>query len=318
MQIARQISEYMKICEFSRLLSPNTLRAYRVDLAQFLTFLSAKCPEVKQAGDIDKLDLQEYVNLLLSKYAPQTCKRKIACLKAFFNHLEFEDIILANPFRKIRIKFKEPKRLPKTMDHQEIQTILNALYIKDRPGLTDDERFAVYRDISCIEMLFSTGIRVGELCQLRVVSVNLSESYVRVIGKGNKERMVYIASTEVVSILKEYAALRIKLFPSAEYFFIKRHGARMREEDVRKLTKNVATDLLKKRITPHMFRHTFASMLLENNVDLKVIQDLLGHASINTTQIYVHLTTGKLRDVLKISHPRCRMNTNLHPVPIIS
>ena len=316
MQLQLQIEAYLKHCECGKLLSANTLRAYRLDLAQFMEFISAECPDVQQAADVNKFYLQDYVNGILSKYAPQTCKRKIACMKAFFNQLEFEDVILANPFRKIRIKFKEPKRLPKTMDHQEIQTILHALYAKNRPGLSEVERFAVYRDIACIEMLFSTGIRVGELCQLRVGSMNLSESYVRVVGKGNKERMIFIASPDVLCIFKEYAALRSRLFPSADYFFVKRRNVRMREEDVRRLTKHAAADLLKKRVTPHMFRHTFASMLLENNVDLKVIQELLGHASISTTQIYIHLTTGKLRDVLKLSHPRCRMNTNLLPVPI--
>ncbi len=310
MQLKQQTDEYLKHCEYGKLLSSNTLRAYRLDLAQFLAFLSTICPDVQQAADINKYHLQEYVNAILAKYAPQTCKRKIACLKAFFNQLEFEDIILANPFRKIRIKFKEPKRLPKTMDRQEIQTILHALYAKNRPELSEHERFMVFRDISCIEMLFSTGIRVGELCQLRVSSVNLSEAYIRVIGKGNKERVIYIASSEVLRLLKEYAALRTKLHPSAEYFFINQRNTRIHEENIRRLTKRAASGLLKKRITPHMFRHTFASMLLENNVDLKVIQELLGHASINTTQIYIHLTTGRLREVLKQSHPRCQMNTN--------
>lgn len=308
MSIEKQISKYLVFCKEQKLLSKNSLRAYRIDFYQFIEFMRAHHLETRSASDIQKEDLRIYIKELLLKYSTRTCKRKIACIKAFFNYLEYEDIIGVNPFRKIKVKFKEPQRLPKTMTSNEVESILCSLYAKKTETSATCEEYDAKRKVACIELLFSTGMRVGELCNLRVDSIDLDTSMVRIIGKGNKERMIYIASHEAVLALKRYEEIRNELHPNAAFYFTSNNGHRYCEDSVRKMIHQIGVKILHKRITPHMFRHTFASLLLNNNVDIKVIQELLGHSSITTTQIYIHLTTGKLKTVLQTCHPRCFMH----------
>ncbi len=305
--LEEQVANYMQVCKTQKLLSKNSLRAYKVDFRQFIEYIGSQYPEVQNVADISKDMLRSFVGELLSKYASQTCKRKIACIKAFFNHLEFEDIIEVNLFRKIRIKYKEPQRLPKTMSEQEMEQILNLFYSMEAKARSSQEKFRASRAVACIELLFATGLRIGELCHLRSNSVDLKAFTVTVIGKGNKERVIFIASPDVVLALKKYLSIKQTLGLESQYFFVSQHGPRYTEEAVRALIHRTISPLLKRRITPHMFRHSFASLLLENDVDLKMIQELLGHSSITTTQIYIHLTTGKLKQALQLHHPRCSM-----------
>ena len=307
MNIQQQIDRYLSYCEKQKLLSKNSMRAYRIDFSQFMCFLKNMKLAGMEAMQITKEPITEYISSLLSKYATQTCKRKIACLKAFFTYLEYEDFIVVNPFRKIRVKFKEPSRLPKVMSQDEVLHILQDLYSVDLQKTSSNIQFRVLEETACIELLFSTGIRVGELCNLKNDSINFQTATVRVIGKGNRERAIYIASKEALDALSRYSEARCKLQPTSDFFFVGQHLHRLSEYSIRLFFRRVISRKLKRRITPHMFRHTFASLLLVNNVDLKVIQELLGHSSITTTQIYIHLTTGRLRDVLQCSHPRCSM-----------
>jgi integrase/recombinase XerD len=306
--IENQIAKYLVYCKEQKLLSLNSLRAYRIDFLQFEAFLRAQMLESAPVAEIKKDVLCVYIAELLAKYTTRTCKRKIASIKAFFNYLEYEDIIEVNPFRKIRIKFQEPQRLPKTMSTNEVETVLRTLYTEnnEEPSITGE--YTHWRNVACIEMLFSTGMRVGELCSLRFNSIELSTNTVRIIGKGNKERIAYIASADAIWALKKYKELRESLYPDSVLFFTSNSGCRLSEDAVRKMVHHKGSIVLHRRITPHMFRHTFASLLLSNNVDIKIIQELLGHSSIATTQIYLHLTTGRLKEVLKAYHPRCFMN----------
>ncbi len=306
-----QITKYLLYCREQKLLSMNSLRAYRIDFFQFVEFLRSRKLEDIHAAEVKKDDLSVYIKGLLQKYSTRTCKRKIASIKAFFNYLEYEDIIEVNPFRKIRVKFKEPQRLPKTMTSNEVETILRSLYIKNKKGISKYKELDYWRNITCVELLFSSGMRVGELCNLRVDSIDLQAKTVRIIGKGDKERIIYLASADAIEALRKYAALRNALYPDAKFFFTRNNGQRYCEDSVRKLVHCLGAEILQRRITPHMFRHTFASLLLGNNVDIKVIQELLGHSSIATTQIYLHLTTGRLKAILKEHHPRCAMNIRL-------
>lgn len=307
MNIQQQIDRYLGYCEKQKLLSKNSMRAYRIDFSQFMLFLKDMKLAGIEAMQITKEPITEYISSLLSKYATQTCKRKIACLKAFFTYLEYEDFITVNPFRKIRVKFKEPSRLPKVMSQDEVQHILEDLYSTDRQKASSNVQFRALEETACIELLFSTGIRVGELCSLKNDSIDFQTATVRVIGKGNKERAIYIASNEALDALSRYNEVRCKIQPASDFFFVNQRLHRLSEDSIRLFFRRVISRNLRRRITPHMFRHTFASLLLANNVDLKVIQELLGHSSITTTQIYIHLTTGRLKDVLQCSHPRCSM-----------
>ena len=296
--ISDYIRAYLQYCQHQKKLSPNTLRAYQIDMAQFITYLNAQYAD-RSPKEIDKKTIQAYVDHLVTHYAPRSCKRKIACLKAFFNHLEFEDIITVSPFRKLRIIIKEPKVLPKTIKKADISILLQHLYKVATKTNTPHQQFNAVRNIAIYELLLSTGIRVGELCRLQLEAIDFDGGTIQVCGKGNKERTVYLISDVVKKAIKNYAILRKQLTGiRTEYFFVKWNTKKMCEENVRTHLQEISNKILHKRITPHMFRHTFATTLLESNVDVRYIQELLGHSSIKTTQIYLHLSNASIRTAL--------------------
>ena len=292
------IITYMKLCEKQKRLAANTLRAYNIDMRQFTDFLKEKGIESVEASEITKEILKVYIDRLQEQYAPRSFKRKVASIKAFFNHLEFEDEILVNPFRKMRIKIKESKELPKVIKKHEISLQLNHAYQQAAGAKTAYQQFYSARMVACYELLVNTGMRVGELCRLTMDAIDFDNGSVRIWGKGSKERIVYITSEVAMKSLQCYRQLREQLSTPSNYFFINWRRNRMREDAVRSYIRRIADELLKKRITPHMFRHTFATMLLEKQVDISYIQALLGHSSIKTTQIYLHLCNASIRDVL--------------------
>lgn len=296
--ITNRIMAYMVICEKQKRLAANTLRAYSIDMKQFIEFLKEKEIESAEASEITKEILKEYIDRIQEQYAPRSFKRKVACIKAFFNYLEFEDEILVNPFRKMRIQIKESKELPKIIKKHEISLQLNHVYQQAADAKTAYQRFCSARMVACYELLVNTGMRVGELCRLTMDAIDFENGSVRIWGKGGKERIVYIASEISMEALQYYKQLRDQLNTPSNYFFINWRQGRMQEYAVRSYIKRVADELLKKRITPHMFRHTFATMLLEKHVDISYIQALLGHSSIKTTQIYLHLCNASIRDTL--------------------
>lgn len=297
--ISNRIFSYLSICEKRKRLAANTIRAYSIDLKQFIWFLKEKGIESVEASEITKETLKEYVDCIQEQYAPRSFKRKVACLKAFFNYLEFEDEILVNPFRKMRIQIKESKGLPKVIKKFEISLQLHRVYQQAAYAKTAYQQFCAARKIACYELLINTGMRVGELCSLTMDAIDFDSGSIRIWGKGSKERIVYITSEMAMSALQRYKQLREQLGTTSDYLFINWKKRRMREETVRCFVRRIAEELLKKRITPHMFRHTFATMLLEKHVDISYIQALLGHSSIKTTQIYLHLCNASIREALE-------------------
>lgn len=306
--IVELINSYMAYCEKQKALSKNSIRAYKIDMAQFIEFLKTEYPSLDTIRDVNKVVLQKYMQYLIENYAVKSCKRKLACIKAFFNHLEFEDIIDVNPMRKVRTTFKEPSVLPKTLKMIEVQALLQQLYLLYRQAKSPYARFNLLKSIAYLELLFATGMRVGELCGLSMESIDFDQACVRIMGKGQKERIVYIASPDVLKILSNYIKVRNALSPATNALFINYWKRKITEESVRKDIKKWAHLVLPgKRITPHMFRHTFASLLLEEGVDIKFIQELLGHSSIATTQIYLHISNSAIKSALIAKHPRSKI-----------
>ncbi|HWZ22092.1 MAG TPA: tyrosine-type recombinase/integrase, partial [Cytophagaceae bacterium] len=239
---------------------------------------------------------------------PKTVKRKIASVKAFFNFLEFEDRITISPFRKMKIQIREPKNLPNVMNIHEIENILKSVY-KEKSIMNEINNYSYQekvRDVAVIELLFATGIRVSELTGLTEEHVNISTGQIKVRGKGNKERIIQVCNFEVLKSLNEYYELfQDKIKKCDGYFFINRIHKKLSEQSVRYLVKKYAKSAgLERRITPHVFRHSFATLLLEENVDIKYIQHMLGHSSIMVTQIYTHVNGEKQREILSQRHPR--------------
>lgn len=302
--IATEIQDYLSNCEHQKKLSPNTIRAYKIDAKNFLSFLSQYKLQNEPASKIGKEIIQQFVDNLLVHYAPRTCKRKIACIKALFNYLEFEDIIPINPFRKIRLKIREAQTLPKVMKQSETTEQLRYVYQMANNTKTKRQLFYAKRAIAVYELLLGTGMRIGELCHLKLSSLDLDNQTILILGKGGKERVVYLVSNIVVDAIKAYLKLRTS---HSEFIFINWNNRRMREESIRNIILSIGEKTVHRRITPHMFRHTFATMLLESNVDISYIQELLGHSSIRTTQIYLHLSNTSIRSALIQANLRNRL-----------
>ena len=192
-----------------------------------------------------------------------------------------------NPFNKINLKFREPKLLPKTIPFHIIQALLNELYQQDTSGMTNYQHKCLIRDIAVIELLFATGMRISELCSLKPSCIDLESQNILIWGKGAKERMIQVGNPEVLTALLRYKEVFAHEISSHSYFFINRIGQRLSEQSVRyMINKYVGLLDTNLKITPHMFRHSFATLLLEQDVDIRYIQKMLGHSSIHTTEIY--------------------------------
>lgn len=305
MKLTEAIKGFKFHCEFEKNLSKKTLEAYKIDLNQFKVFKDYKNINIKE---FDKHKLKDYIQSLYAlEFKPKTIKRKVAVLKALFTHLEFDEVIIISPFRKMRIRIKEPKMLPKIMELKEIRKILKFLYKlkKDYINKHTYSYKALIRDIVVIEILFSTGIRVSELCNIKTSNINLQTGTIKIKGKGDKERVIQICENEVKKILKEYYLYFDKNIEKTQYFLINRLGNKISEQSIRLMIKKYQKlSGIIKSITPHMFRHSFATLLLEEGVDIRYIQNMLGHSSISTTQIYTQVNMKQQRKILNTKHPR--------------
>lgn len=301
------IPEYLDFCKYRKNLDPKTIKAYRIDLQQYNQFTEML------DSPLDKTALSDYLASLHTHYQPKTVKRKIASLKAFFRYLEYEEYINTNPFNKLHIKLREPARLPRTIPLPYISAILSTLYHQKSIAKTPFHRKSLLRDIAITELLFATGARISELCTLHPEQVNLQNHYILLYGKGRKERLIQLENPDVIQALLEYEQEYQNDIRKSGWYFINRLGSRYSEQSVRLMIDNCARQAcIEMHITPHMFRHTFATLLLEADVDIRYIQNILGHSSITTTQIYTSVSTAKQKDILASKHPRNTLEISHH------
>lgn len=295
---------YLDYCQYQKNLSPKTLKAYKIDLSQFLQ------DSFQSDQFLNKGHLSEYVTQLHKAYEPKTVKRKIATLKAFYNWLEFEEFITENPFLKMNLKFHEPRILPKTINLDGITILLKTAYQElSKEAITSCKIKSCLRDVAVLELLFASGMRVSELCSLNAEDINLASGRIRIYGKGSKERFITVNNEEVLTALRDYKNAFGEHIHNAGYFFVNRLKNRLSEQSVRFMIRKYAKKAkIQQHLTPHMFRHSFATLLLEEDVDIRYIQQILGHSSITTTQIYTHVSTKKQQDILTIKHPRNRVS----------
>ena len=293
------IDEFINYCRYHKKLSEKTIRAYKIDLSQYGDF----------SNELSKQALWDYIEYLNKKYKPKTAKRKLATLKAFIHFLLLQDLIDFNPFDKLETTIKEPLLLPKTIPLGVIAKLISFSYQQIVFAKSDYQIRSAVRNTAILELLFATGARVAEICTLRSENVDLLGNSVKFYGKGSKERIIPIENFAVLSILRKYHSLFEKEIPDSGYFFVNKLGRRMTEQSVRNMInfycKQCGVDM---HITPHMFRHSFATLLLEEDVDIRYIQRMLGHSSITTTQIYTHVTSAKQKEILKTKHPRNKLN----------
>ena len=299
------ITQYIEHCQYRKRLDSKTLKAYQIDLKQY----AVSCPSLKNA--LSKEAVDRYITNLHKQYKPKTVKRKIASLKAFFHYLEYQELIKENPFNKLDTRFREEKLLPKTIPFHSIQKFLSVLYEQKSLAASKYQLHCCIRDIAVIELLFATGMRISELCSLKPESIDLESGNILIYGKGAKERVIQIGNPEVISALLLYQEYFKEDIVACGYFFVNKRKNKLSDQSVRFMIKRYAEVAgITQHINPHMFRHSFATLLLEQDVDIHYIQQMLGHSSISTTEIYTHVSSKKQKDILVNKHPRNLIKVN--------
>ena len=279
--------------------SQHTAKAYYTDILSFLIWLNEEnCEEVTFQK------IREYLHFLQKfNYKKTTAARKIASLRTFYKYLLREKKVEVNPADNI-ISPKRPKSLPKFLSSEEIEEILSSINIDTPAG---------YRNRAILELLWASGMRVSELSGLNFGNLNLENNEITVYGKGAKERIILItdrAKTYLQSYIdfaRNLVAKDYDIPPVNEDspVFINKTGYRLQTKTIRNVINEITEKLkLPKKVTPHMFRHSFATHLIENGADLRVVQELLGHASISNTQIYTHVSLQHIKEVYDETHPR--------------
>lgn len=291
------LETYLTYCQNQKQLSDKTLKAYRIDLSQFHIYSDS----IELTTEV----LNNYIALLHTQYKPNSVKRKIATLHAFFHYLYVHEILDVNPMNRTQYTFRQTKALPRTISLKHLEPFYQTLYETIDQTLSPYQTFCVLRDIAVFELLLGTGLRISELCHLRYTDMDFHEQHIRILGKGNKERILQIGNTTLFQALLQYKRSRDLIETDHDYFFINKLHHRLSEQSVRnRLVSLCKQTNIKEHITPHMFRHTFATLLLEEDIDIRYIQHILGHSSITTTQIYTHIRSTKQADILNNKNPR--------------
>ena len=295
----KYIDEFKTYLGVEKNFSSHTLRAYCSDIVSFVIWLGET-----SCTDVNFEKLREYLHFIQRfEYQKTTIARKTASIRTFYKFLSREKYIDSNPAISLTAP-KRPKPLPKFLTPEEVEQILNNVKIDTPAG---------YRNRVILERLWATGMRVSELSSLNLGDINLDENEIRVFGKGAKERIV-LMSDRAKNYLFQYIKSARNLIPTSPYsvissdedspVFINNTGYRLQNNTIRKVIKETV-DLIElpKKVTPHVFRHSFATKLIENGADLRVVQELLGHAGISNTQIYTHVSMKHMKDVYEASHP---------------
>lgn len=309
MHISTACKKYLEYCQSVKHLSSHTVRAYQIDLAEFKNFTGKNM----LTADCDKYCLRSYLSFLYEKrrLKASSIKRRIACLKALFHWLEEEEIVDLNPFHRFKTRIKIPARLPRTLNRDVIKKLLlhveknlgrephQAIAEIDLRSLSNPTRFNQLTLFLALELLLCTGVRVGELVNIKLNDLNLAEGVIDIYGKGDRQRRVFLPDQEMHSLLQLYLEARQTKPLKTEFLIINSRGNSVSTDYIRNLI-HQATQAsgINVRVTPHMFRHSTATYLLEAGVDIRYVQRLLGHQCISTTQIYTQVTDKKLQEVV--------------------
>ncbi len=295
-KLLAQTAVFCSYLETERTVSPHTLAAYRTDLGQFTAFVISEKGDTASAADIDHLLLRRMLAGLSKDLKKSSIGRKLAAIRSFFRYLIRTGELSKNPAELIATPKKEC-RLPFHLDIDQTTTLMEAPSSQHKHGL---------RDKAILELLYSCGLRVSELTGLDYHSLDLESCMVRVLGKGGKERIVPVGSV-AVEVLHQYLAER-GLIKGEEPLFLNSRGGRIGRRSVARLIEQYVTQIASfKKISPHVLRHTFATHLLEGGADLRAIQELLGHASLSTTQKYTQVGIDRLMEVYDKAHPKAHI-----------
>ncbi len=291
----RYLTEFLNFLRVERGLSNNTVQSYRYDLEKFKAYLDSKKIALKDASQTMILGYFNYQRE--QGRTPRTLARYLAAIRCFYHYLLQEYYIQADPTENLESP-KPEKHLPRILSVGEVDLLLSQPNVGTVAGL---------RDKAMLELIYATGMRVSELLGLNTEHVNLDAGFVRCFGKGSKERIIPVGEV-ALQYMREYLAkgrAKLRKNHGERALFLNRLGKRLTRQGFWKILKGYAKKAgIQKEITPHVLRHSFATHLLENGADLRVVQELLGHADVTTTQIYTHLSQRKLREVYERAHPR--------------
>ena len=311
------VGQFLNYLRSVRNASPHTLRSYQTDLTQFITFLTPPGVETPAIAEITHLMIREFVaNLHDLGLEKSSIARKLAAIRSLFKFSVREGIVIRNPARLVATP-KLPKRIPSVLSAEDLNTFLDGIVASPavptdarRPGAPDESRVLVKRDRAILELLYASGLRVSELTGLNLADIDRKELMLRVLGKGNKERIIPFGG-KAEQALEAYGPVRDEILRKAgskgnyQAVFLNHSGTRLTPRSVARIVKkyvrliNVNWDL-----HPHSLRHAFATHLLADGADLRAIQELLGHSSLSTTQRYTHASIRQLLEVYDKAHPR--------------
>lgn len=290
------IEEFLSYLSVERGLANNTLSSYKRDLRKFFAYL-----KTRHVGSIDKVSRQTISSFMLDEkdkgLSASSVSRELACLKSFFKFLLRENKIKDDTTSVIESP-KLWKKLPDTLGINEVEALLKVPNVKDVMGA---------RDKASLELMYATGMRVSELVSLKMDDVNMELGFAKCVGKGSKERIVPFGKKAKESVARYLEKSRPRLLKKkiSNFLFLTRLGKQMSRQTFWKTIKKYARETrIKKKITPHSLRHSFATHILERGADLRIVQEMLGHADISTTQVYTHVNKDRLKAIHKKFHPR--------------
>jgi len=301
MHLDRAVDNYLRHLKVERNLSDNTLSAYSTDLGQFVDYCIDE-HDVEAAGGVSENEVSDFLVTLLDRgLKSRTVSRKLSTVRGLFEYLLEQEVIESDPTEPVDTP-RYGRNVPTVLSLDEVEALLEA------PDTSTPEG---HRDWVMLEVLYATGLRVTELVELKLNDVDLEGGYVDVVGKGNRQRIVPLGDVAVDAVADFVESTRPVLLEnhggpgSTPYLFVTRRGSSMTRQGFWKNLKrygNVAG--IDKSISPHKVRHSFATHLLERGADLRIVQNLLGHADINTTEIYTHVAQARLKDMYEDHHPR--------------
>ena len=283
-----RINEFKSYLMYEKMFSSNTVNSYVRDLEEFNSFL-----ESEYIKHVTYKDIRSYLaHMYNKKYSSRTISRKLSAIRSFYKYEVNKGVIRDNPCLLISNP-KVEKKLPNYLSYNEIETMLE---------VPDTFKNNSLRDKLIIETLYSTGIRVSELVNIKVKDIDFYNNQILILGKGNKERYVIFGNT-LKDMLKEYISIK----SDSEYLITNKYNKKMSTRSIEEIVKKIVKiDGIKNKVTPHTIRHTFATHMLNEGADLRVVQELLGHENLKTTEVYTHVSNERLRSVYLSSHPRAK------------
>lgn len=292
MTLTEARKRFLSHCGSAANLSPHTMRAYGSDLDHTQKFFGVR----KHLSAVERNHLRQYIHYMreTKRFKETTIKRRLASLKLLFKWAAQEEVVTVNPFDSLHERIRLPKRLPRALDRAD-QAALRRV-VTATPRVDGFERI---RDKLAVQLMLDTGIRVGELISINLADVSLASQWIVIHGKGNRQRLVYLLRRSLVRSIEQYLTWRDSLLISTERLFVSLEGHAVSAPQVRVGLRKIAKEAgISRRVTPHMLRHTCATQWLEDGLDIRHVQKLLGHHSISTTEIYTHVSDQGLREAL--------------------